>query len=228
MKILIAIRCCHSRQDYANAQRKTWLKNSPVDYKIFYGDGHHELLDDEVQLSVPDDYDHVVTKAQKMFEWAVEHDYDFIAKADDDVYAFPHRFLASDYTKWDFVGGESFGIDEHRRLFKYWNDRIAPGGFYCLSKKAMQTLISVKGPGDGEERWIAEVLSKQGIKVHLDDRTGCYGNLKPDSYEFINASLPKESEVIALYEFSPEEMVVEHDQWLNGTRKFPVDSKGRF
>jgi len=226
-KILIAIRCCHSRQDYAQAQRETWLKNSSVDYKIFYGDGHHELKDDEVQLLVPDDYDHVLLKAWRMIEWAYEQGYDFIFKCDDDVYAFPDRLASSDYVNWDFVGGESFGIDG-KRLFRYVNDRTAPGGAYWLSRKAMEAVLGVMGHGDGEERWMAEVLSKQNIRVHIDSRTGCYGNLPVGSYEFLHGSLPKESEVIALYEFNPDEMRAEHEQWRNGTRKFPTDYTGRF
>lgn len=219
--------CCHARQDFAEASRQTWINNiQGADYKIFYGRGNHPLKFDEVQLDAPDDYYHLITKIYEIVKWAFAHGYDYILKCDDDVYVLPDRLIASNLRKWDFVGGESFGIDENNRLFRYQGGVLAPGGAWWLSRKAMQAVLSFERPEEGaDEPWVASALKQHGIQVHIDARIGCYGNLPYGDYEFVNCYLPKELEVIAEYEFNPAQMIANHQQWKTGTRILPKEKR---
>lgn len=225
MKILIAIMCCHERQEYAEASRQTWIKDiRGADYKIFYGRGNHDLKDDEIQLDVPDGYYNLITKIYGIVQWAYSHGYDYILKCDDDVYVLPARLVSSDFSKYDFIGGESFGIDECNRLFRYQNTVLAPGGCWWLSRKSMQAMLSRPQPGEGaDEPWVADVLKNSGIPVRIDNRIGCYGNIPEGSYEFVHCSLPNASSIIASYEYNPAEMLAEHDKWKIGIRTMPSE-----
>lgn len=239
-KILIAIMCCHSRRDFAEASRQTWIKDiQGADYKIFYGYGpsgsrrnenvqlvnERELKPDEVLLDVPDNYLDICAKIHEIIRWAFEQGYDHLFKVDDDTYVRPDRLLASDFKDYDFVGGESFGIDEHSRLFRYQGGVNPSGPGFWLSRKAMQIAVSFPRPGHAypDEPWLGWVMRSNGTNVHMDARLGCYGNLpmNGETFEFVHCNLPKEETIIAEWEFSPEKMLAVHEQWKTGTRRLP-------
>jgi len=221
------VKCCHARQDYADASRQTWIKDiHGLDYKIFYGHGHHELKSDEVQLDVPDGYQDLCSKIHEMIRWAYEQGYDYLFQVDDDTYVLPDRLLASDFKNHDFVGGESFGIDEHRRIFRYEGGVNASGPGFWLSRKAMQIVLGYQRPGheSPDEPWLGWVLRTNGTRVKSTPRLGCYGNLPlgGGSYEFKSGTtLPEETEIIAEWEFDPQGMAAIHEQWKSGTRRLP-------
>lgn len=225
-KILIAVKCCHSRQNYAEASRQTWIKNiHGMDYKVFYGHGSHELKSDEVQLDVPDGYPDLCTKIHEMIRWAYDHGYEYLFQVDDDTYVHPDRLFSSDFRNRDFVGGESFGIDEHKRIFKYQGGVNASGPGFWLSRKAMEIVLGFPRPGSEspDEPWLGWVLRSKGTHVKADTRLGCYGNLPLDggSYEFTNCTLPEEKNIIAEWEYGPEGMLAIHKQWQSATRRLP-------
>lgn len=239
-KILIAIKCCHARQDFAEASRQTWIKNiQGMDYRVFYGHGFsgryrtegivepqpRELKPDEIQLGVPDGYSNLCTKIHAMIRWAYEQGYDFLFQVDDDTYVHPDRLLNSNFKDYDFVGGDSVGIDEHRRIFKYQGGVNASGPAFWLSRKSMEIVLRYPPPDANcpDEPWLGWVLRTNGTKVKADPRMGCYGNLPLDggSYEFISHTLPKEDEIIAEWEYGPQEMIEIHQQWTSGTRRLP-------
>lgn len=225
-KILIAIKCCHAQQDFAEASRKTWIQNvRGMDYKVFYGQGQHELKSDEVQLDVPDGYEDLCIKIHEMIRWAYEQGYEYLFQVDDDTYVHPDRLLVSDFRNHDFVGGESFGIDEYRRIFRYQGGVNASGPGFWLSRKAMEIVLGFPRPGHAhpDEPWLGWVLRTKGTKVRIDARLGCYGNLPLDggSYEFVNCSLPEEKQIIAEWEYNPKQMVEIHQQWMAAKRRLP-------
>jgi hypothetical protein len=227
LKILIAIKCCHARQDFAEASRQTWIKKIPsgIDYRVFYGHGQHELKPDEVQLDVPDGYLDLCTKIHEMIRWTYDHGYDFLFQVDDDTYVLPDRLFLSDFRSHDFVGGESFGIDEYQRIFRYVGGVNASGPGFWLSRKSMEIVLRYPRPAHAnpDEPWLGWVLRTNGTRVKQTPRLGCYGNIPKDGghYEFVNCTLPEEKEIIAEWEYGPQEMLAIHREWESGTRRLP-------
>lgn len=225
-KILIAIKCCHIRQDFAEASRQTWIQDiHGMDYKIFYGQGSHELKPDEVQIEAPDGYYDLATKIYDIVRWVYEQGYEFLLQLDDDSYVRPDQLLKSNFFQHDFVAGVSLGVDEHNRIFPYLSGQSATGPGFFLSRKAMEVIVNSPRPAHGwpDEPWVGKVLETAGIKVNRTGLMGCYGNLPSGEFEFCpGVSLPKESEIIAEWEYSPEEMLAVHRQWKNGNRKLPT------
>src|SRR5665213_3967897 len=86
-KTLLGIINCHSRPQYANAQRETWIPKIPsgLDYKFFLGPSERTPGPDEVFLQCDDAYWGLPTKVQAMCRWAFEQGYDTLTKIDDDV-----------------------------------------------------------------------------------------------------------------------------------------------
>ena len=104
MRVLLAIFTCH-RYDYAASNTKdwftrpvadrvqgirdTWLKDVRGDYKFFYGRGNEAFRkSDEVFLNAPDDYHHSAEKLRALIRYAIENNYDYVAKVDDDVWVY--------------------------------------------------------------------------------------------------------------------------------------------
>lgn len=214
MKLLIALLCCHVRTDWSNAQRQTWVQDiRNADYKVFYGHGYHELLPDEIQLDVPDDYNSLAVKTHGILQWAMARDYEYVFKCSDDAYVFPDRLNQLEDS--DYVGGKSVGIDGDT-LFEYQGLKWGCGDAYWLSKKAIQILASHPIPyGQADEPWVADTLRNQNIFVTIDNRIGCYGNIiEKSEYNFHNVSLPNETAIIASYEYNPVQMREVHKMGL--------------
>ena len=110
MKALIAILSCQSYKENGNNQaiRETWLpyvqKEPNVDCKIFLGAGSQKEHDDEVTLSVPDDYAHVTYKTREIYRYVLEYGYDYVFKCFPDTYVCPKRLLSSGFEKYDYSG----------------------------------------------------------------------------------------------------------------------------
>src|SRR5208282_4680997 len=119
MKILIAVATCHayrylgygSHPDDAggtrvNIIRETWKKLVPqdVDFKFFYGRGDGVPKDDEIFLDVSDAFFAMPRKIQGIFQWAVNHGYDYVLECTDDVFVNVPNALASDFAKHDYIG----------------------------------------------------------------------------------------------------------------------------
>ena len=103
MKTLVAIKTCHAKRAWAEAQRQTWVKDvvsSDIDVRFFLGCPPSQPVayaGDEVLLNCPDDYAGLTLKAKLMCSWAYYYNYDEVVMCDDDVYAVPARlrYLAS-------------------------------------------------------------------------------------------------------------------------------------
>jgi hypothetical protein len=164
MKILIAIVSCHlpKKKAFREAQRKTWLKNISIDYKFFFGRGAaRNPLTDEVFFDCRDDYDGIPEKAKKIYQYAVEHEYDWVFKVDDDSYVFVDRLLRSGFQNHDFSGRKNY----------CWGGYASGGPGFWLSSKAFSIIANEPISDDtADDRWIGQVLAKQGIECFDDTR----------------------------------------------------------
>lgn len=162
-RVLIAITGCHARYDYITRLRKTWAHDLPVDIRFFFGEGSHgELLSDEVQLDVKDDYHSLPAKAQAAFKWAYEKGYDYVFKSDDDCFIRIDKLLASGFAEFDYSGRRN----ETNHLI--W---CSGGPGYWLSFKAMRIVVNAPLTGDwAEDRMIGSILKDHQILPHDDHR----------------------------------------------------------
>lgn len=163
MKTLIAIVTCHTRLDWANLVRQTWVPLVPknVDVRFFCGRGApRDLMTDEVLLDCDDSYQGLPNKVQEIIRWVLDRDYDFILKCDDDVVIHPDHLLSSDFDQFDFTG--------HRCAE---NNQVPWGFNYWLSRKAMQIMADSPLPqGNNDEAWVAHTLNRNGLLLHHEER----------------------------------------------------------
>ena len=170
-KILIAVMTCHKRLNtWVKAVRETWLPLVPkyADVRFFVGQGepYWSVPSDTIRLDCPDDYAGIPEKVRAIMKWSVAHGYTHTLKCDDDVVLKPVPLLSSGYQNYDFIG------KENRPLSPF----PVPMGFnYWLSRKCAEIVSKSPLPIDhDDERWVAEMLSKEGILLHNDDRYFLY------------------------------------------------------
>jgi hypothetical protein len=186
VKRLIAVPTCHQyvypkrdegaahqsgdHESRSLAVRNTWYRiweekyKDQIDVKFFFGRWPQEAtrtpLPDEVFLDVEDDYYHLPIKVQKTFQWALDTDYDFVLKQDDDVFNYVDRLLKnfepSDYRGW--VNGD-----------------YVSGAAYWISRKSMEFVTSTQwNPKDwAEDKWVGSVLRNNGVIPVHDERFQC-------------------------------------------------------
>ena len=174
MKTLIAVMSCHKRlHTWIKAIRETWLPLVPksADVRVFVGRpaGAATLsseFPDVIQLTCDDSYAGIPEKVRAIMGWSVAHGYTHTLKCDDDVVLKPVPLLSSGYQNYDFIG------KENRPLSPF----PVPMGFnYWLSRKCAEIVSKSPLPIDhDDERWVAEMLSKEGILLHNDDRYFLY------------------------------------------------------
>lgn len=162
LKILIAIISCHTRLDWADLQRKTWVPEvKNADVRFFCGRGApRATVNDEVILDCDDSYQGLPNKVQEIVRWALERGYDFILKCDDDVVLKPYELLRSDFREFDFTGHQCAENNQVPWGFNYW-----------LSRKAMEIMVNASLPqGNNDEAWMAHTLNRNGLLLHHEDR----------------------------------------------------------
>jgi hypothetical protein len=119
---------------------------------------------DVVALDCDDSYMGLPEKIRAMARWAVEHEYDFALKSDDDTVLRPAAILASGYEKHEYSG------KANRPPQPY----TVPFGFnYWLSKKCLKIISEAELPvfGDNDdEKWVASKLWDYGIELYDDAR----------------------------------------------------------
>ena len=173
--MLLAIVSCHTREEYSNAVRSTWLPSVPpeLDVKFFRGRGAaREPLSDEVFLDCDDSYNGLPNKVQEIMRWAYEHGYDYAAKVDDDVVVRPREWYQS-FKRCDFTGCQEAACRPGEIRTPY-------GFFYVLSRRTMQMVISAPLPGNpgsthshwhnNDEAFVSTILHINGIRLQHDSR----------------------------------------------------------
>ena len=235
-KVLIAIPACHST-DYGRyaagvggvprdihingdsrasricAVRETWwrdLANHPnVTGKFFFGRGEdRQPLPDEVFLDVADDYVSLPHKVQGIVRWALERDFDFLFKCDDDTFVWVDRLLSGGFEHFDHYGWGTGGI----------GGGLLGGPGYFLSKRSMQAVAEAPKPTRwDEDGFTAITVCRAGMKSKIDERFVCRGAthggvlrwpvIRPDAF--------------TAHEVSPEEMRALGDGRAIGVRACP-------
>ncbi len=183
MKRLVACISCHSylypKQDEGAAHhsgdnqlrsdvvRNTWYRNckGKIDIKFFFGPSDRAPQTDEIFLNCRDDYYGLPDKVQKVFQWALEHGYDYILKIDDDVWLYVDRML-KDVTK---------PPDYRGFVLESISGRYTSGTAYWLSRKAMQVVVdAIWDPADwAEDKWVGKTLAEHQIYPVYDERFQC-------------------------------------------------------
>jgi GT2 family glycosyltransferase len=166
-RVLVAVVTCRAFRERAESQRKTWLPQVDfADVRFFVGRGkaRDDARDGEVELDVPDGYDHLPHKVKAVCAWAVEQGYDYIFKIDDDVYVDAERLAQAVPTEGqDYVGrlrGPSGGFPApYASGFSYW-----------LSKEAASYVARARVNDVAEDRWIGNVMQAAGFKCVPDYR----------------------------------------------------------
>lgn len=162
-RILIAIVNCRSRQNWAKAVRESWQQraiSAGADVRFFVGRGETPA-EGAVELDCDDSYQGLPDKVREILKWALQRDYDFVLKCDDDVVLHPELILVSGFDKHDFTGHE------------HVKDSPVPYGFnYWLSKKAMEIVAKEPLPAgsNNDEAWVTHTLKRKGIFLHHDPR----------------------------------------------------------
>lgn len=240
-KVLIGITSCHQYRQRVNSQRMTWIpKIQGADYKVFLGWSKATPppeAPDEVYLWVPDDYDNLHLKSREIIRYAYSHGYDYLFKVDDDAYVHPDRLLASGFQAHDYIGAWIIGESgfSSTKTIRYQSQRFVPGGCgMWLSRKAMEVLLASdvnklsSTEKALEDHWVGWTLGRAGINPICDCRylnLSCFAH--PENFENLaeytgDVVFPTAKDVISICEFTPEEMLEEHEKWKNGTRSLPV------
>lgn len=166
MKVLLAVVNCHSREEFSNAVRNTWLPHTPkeMDVRFFRGRGAtREPLADEVFLDCRDDYEGLPNKVQEIVRWAYEHEYDYVAKVDDDVAVNAKKWLEG-FQRCDFTGCKEPACKPNEIQTPY-------GFFYVLNRHTMKLVIDEALPTHGnDEAWVSTALYKKNIFLSHDAR----------------------------------------------------------
>lgn len=162
MKILIGVLSCARDKRWHQLIRDTWLEESPVDYRFFFGRDCEVTADDELKLEASDGTQ--TSSVREFVRFALEHDYGYVFKCDIDTYVHVPRLLASEFETHDWSGG--FG-----------SLQTGPygGSGYWLSVDAMKDVLKwgrddlTPRPWD-EDKWIGAALIKAGRTPYLDFR----------------------------------------------------------
>ena len=111
MKLLIAVVNCHSRLEYQQCIRETWLPLvQGADVRFFLGPSTREAQQDEVFLDCDDSYAGLPSKVQAIARWALTNSYDYVVKLDDDVVLRPAQFLNTGFQNYDFTVPRTFWL----------------------------------------------------------------------------------------------------------------------
>jgi Galactosyltransferase len=173
----LAIVNCHSREEYSAAIRNTWLPSTPseLDVRFFRGRGAtREPLADEVFLDCRDDYEGLPNKVQEIVRWAHDHEYEYVAKVDDDVVVRPKEWLYG-FHRCDFTGCREAACKPNEIQTPY-------GFFYVLNRKTMELVMNAPLPTHGnDEAWVSTVLYTNGIFLSHDARYYLHRGDQPKS-----------------------------------------------
>lgn len=134
--------------DRIAAVRETWMRDTAawptVSAKFFYGNKLSATRapgEDEVFLDCLDDYEHLPNKTVAICRWAIEQDFDFLLKVDDDTGVYVERVIRELLSKhFDYAGCAHHGL-------------CTGGPGYWLSKRAMRAVVA-GGCGD---HWAEDV-----------------------------------------------------------------------
>lgn len=210
LKVLLALETCGKYRTRRFAQRKTWLKFMPADlhYRYFTGvqDGASVTIpsdeEDVTTLLCPDGYNELILKTRSIIAWAVEREYDYLFKTDDDTYVDAHKLLASGFQHWEYSG------------WSRQREYAQGGSGYWLSRRAMLHVLHDKdGTPDTiqEDQHIGKVLQRCNIFPVHDPRYQVGPG--PGRESFLTRSDKRQA--ITLHRLLPIQFDEVHAFWLD-------------
>lgn len=221
VKVLIAVVTCAQFRSRADSARLHWANDfEGADVRFFIGgkQGATKEREDEVILDVSDTYATLSQKVRAVCQWALDNEYDYLCKTDDDVLIIPDRLMASGFEEHDYIGrlrGPSGGFPHP----------YASGFCYWLSRRAMYAVVKYTSqPKDtAEDRWVAGLLAKAGIECHPDYR---YRIIKSEKNALSGSEGPRVgNEIICAGELDSEAMAKAYNLYLTQpvkTKQGPV------
>jgi hypothetical protein len=148
-----------------------WIKqvDAATDVRFFLGDPHTgKRSPDEIWLDCPDSYVERKQKIVAIIRWAVEHDYAYLWKVDDDVYVRPERLLSLERS--DYCGA----------IVGY--DTVFSGALYGLSRCSMEKLLTPDNTfawQKYEDLWVWNRLNELGVApLNLGGESGVHGRFR--------------------------------------------------
>jgi hypothetical protein len=169
MEILIAVKSCVLDRERGchDIIRKTWGRDVfGADLRFFTGWAANESFKpDEVEMTVPDDYDGLPHKTREILRYSLCFKYDFTFLCDNDTFIVPHRLMSCGFELYDLSG--RFVKPVNGGMFHYRDTRgfypaLYPwpsGGFgYFVSKKAAEIVIRTEPTCWAEDMYIGQAL----------------------------------------------------------------------
>jgi hypothetical protein len=216
MSLLIAVTSCHAGRRQCDAQRATWLKDSPYPVRFFVGRAklQNPPLPDEIQLQVPDDYLNLSHKVQAMVRWARANGFSHVLKCDDDVYLRPERLAGLESEQYVGMNQKHSMCSDHP--YNHGGAGYLLGGRAVhIVADAPSPVCTVTSPDRSEDGWIANLLWRHGIPAKHDARfrytRRIQGDLMPETPTKSNA-------IVTCAEFSAAEMAQVHKLWRTSLR----------
>jgi len=105
-KIILATTTCQKFLYKIDTIKKSWLYNSSnIKHLFFTGGNEEKKVDNLITLKCNDDYHYLTQKTRKMFEYCLQNEeFDYIVKTNDDSFVDMEKFIATDYTSYDYGG----------------------------------------------------------------------------------------------------------------------------
>jgi len=165
---------------------------------------------DEVWLNVKDWKPSLSEKVVHIIQWAYDHGYDYVFKADLDTYIRVDRLLRSGFENSEYLGWP-VRPDGYGGL---WRGRItyyAQGGAgFWLSRKAMKAFLEADQShipfSDAEDVRMGWLMAEQGIELTGDERY--------EPYRCPVVIPEPENEVITTHKCSAEHMRAIHKKFV--------------
>lgn len=154
----------------AQAIRDTWYKTwkaayqDSIDVRFFYGHKPEDrgIEENSVVLDCPDDYPNLPQKTRKIFEWALERNYEAVFCTDDDCYIWIAR-LVQEVRSWTT-------LPTYRGYANGW---FCSGAGYWVNRPAMKLVLSEpweQSKTTFEDQWVGKCLEKHGTTPEHDER----------------------------------------------------------
>ena len=224
MRTLLAIFSCHQYEYSASifkdwfsrpvenriqGIRDSWLKDVTCDYRIFKGQSRGIPAADEVFLPAIDDYHHSTDKLKALLRWALDRDYEYLLKVDDDVFVYWNRLLANMPTA-DYVGSSrGFAIWEANDPPAFISD-WAPGFTYGLTRRSMECLLDSPMKSWAEDRWVGESLRWGKIPLTVENRFHLVKPTRASQY-ISEEELGRPNDYLTIHSLSPDQMRRHYD-----------------
>lgn len=148
-------------------------------YRIIAPPVVHQLQDDEVVLSTPDDYQHLSYKSREIHRWAIAHGFDYLFLCYPDTAIDVPRLMSSGFENNDYVG----------RLLINPNRYAKGGQGRWLSRRAAHIVAASPVTDWAEDRWVGALMSRNGIVLHIDNRYVDYPEVPRCDNDFITSHL---------------------------------------